>query len=378
MNTLSLLDTSTEVSQRLGRVRAWMRERGLDALLLRKRRSFSWLTGGRLNHIVLDSAEGVADLLLLPDRLLCVTTRMESARIAEEELAGLEVEMVEADWTEGTAGLLDHLCQGLRVGGDIFVPLPSARDYMTIPAEVAALSQVLSPSERHRYRQLSLTAARQLESVCTEIRPGVSEREVAAEVVRRTWEHGMRTPVVLVAADERISRYRHPLPTDNRVKKQLLLVLCAERWGLVTNLTRMVHFGPLPDQIRKRRRELANIDAAMIAATRPGVPLSHVFAQAVAGYERAGFSDSWRWLHQGGPTGYASREGFATPDNHEAVRLHQAFAWNPSLPGVKSEDTILVGEKENQVLTHTGEWVYLNVEREEGTILRPDILVRDP
>ncbi|PTM59152.1 M24 family metallopeptidase [Desmospora activa] len=375
MNTITLLDTAVEVNQRLKRVRSWMDERGLDALLLRKRRSFSWLTGGRLNHIGLSVSEGVADLLLLPDRLVCVTTSMESARIAEEELVGLDIEMETADWTEGTAGVLDRLCQGLRVGGDVFVSLPSAHTFVALTAEVAALSWVLDPSERRRYRELSLSAARVLESVCRDVRPGVTEYEVAAEVAHRTWAQGMRTPVVLVAADERISRFRHPLPTNNRLKKHLMLVLCAERWGLVTNLTRMVHFGPLPDEIERRRQELAEIDAAMITATRPDVPLSQVFAQAVEGYQEAGYPDSWRWLHQGGPTGYASREGFATPDNQDVVRLHQAFAWNPSLPGLKSEDTILVGEKENEVLTHTGEWVYLNVKQAKGTILRPDILV---
>ncbi|CCQ98122.1 hypothetical protein CULT_80015 [[Clostridium] ultunense Esp] len=81
-------------------------------------------------------------------------------------------------------------------------------------------------------------------------------------------------------------------------------------------------------------------------------------------------------MHQGGATGYASREYFATPASEEVVHLHQAFAWNPAILGLKSEDTILVGEKENEVLTHTGSWVYLEMEQDGKRYLRPDILVR--
>lgn len=376
--TTGWLDSATEVNQRLDRVRSWMAERGLDALLLRRRRHFAWLTGGRSNHIVLAEPEGVADLLLLPDRFLCVTTTMESARIAEEELDGLEIEMVEADWTVGTGDLLASLCLNRRVASDVPVHLPTARSCQVIPDELARLSWVLEPSERKRYRALGQAAARVVEGVCREIKPGMTEREVAAEVARRAWVNGIQTPVVLVAADARIYRYRHPIPTDQPIEKQVLVVLCGERWGLIANLTRMVHFGSLPDSLSELRPALASVDAAMIAATRPGATLSHVFAQAVKGYQEAGYPDSWRWLHQGGPTGYATREVLATPHNRETVQLYQAFAWNPSLPGLKSEDTILVGDSENEVLTHTGEWVYLTVPLAEGTIHRPDVLVLDP
>ena len=69
------------------KVRRFMAEQGFDGLLLRQRNNFSWLTGGKHNHIVQSRPEGVADLVVTADQLYVVTVNMEAARIMEEELA---------------------------------------------------------------------------------------------------------------------------------------------------------------------------------------------------------------------------------------------------------------------------------------------------
>ncbi|WML48301.1 hypothetical protein RCG23_24165 [Neobacillus sp. PS3-34] len=93
-------------------------------------------------------------------------------------------------------------------------------------------------------------------------------------------------------------------------------------------------------------------------------------------YREVGYCEDWRFLHQGGPTGYATREFLATSASEEKVNLHQAFAWNPTIKGIKSEDTILVGEEENEFLTHTGEWVYLELEKDGRKYLRRNVLIK--
>jgi hypothetical protein len=54
----------------------------------------------------------------------------------------------------------------------------------------------------------------------------------------------------------------------------------------------------------------------------------------------------------------------------------QAFAWNPSVRGSKSEDTILVTETGPEILTNWPEWPALDVTVDDETIQRPAILVR--
>ena len=43
------------------------------------------------------------------------------------------------------------------------------------------------------------------------------------------------------------------------------------------------------------------------------------------------------------------RVSFKTPD---VIQEHQGFAWNPSITGTKSEDTILATKKGPEMITH--------------------------
>jgi Xaa-Pro dipeptidase len=69
-----------------------------------------------------------------------------------------------------------------------------------------------------------------------------------------------------------------------------------------------------------------------------------------------GYADEWQRHHQGGPAGYEPREYVATPETLDPVGVGQVFAWNPSITGTKSEDTILVGEDGNEILTQIAGW----------------------
>jgi antitoxin VapB len=74
--------------------------------------------------------------------------------------------------------------------------------------------------------------------------------------------------------------------------------------------------------------------------------------------------------------GYENREIFGLPGLNVPVHAGQAYAWNPSIAGVKSEDTMLVGERGFEVLTATGNWPQYQVDLEGQRIERPAILER--
>lgn len=358
------------VTQLAERVRAFMRKERYDALLVSTRANFSWLTGGRDHHIVNASEYGVARLVMMEDRITCVTTSMEERRIAEEELATLGIEVVAPAWTEGMEKTLSEWLRGKRVASDGFEPY--ARH---VGEELSQLRRSLTDQQREQYRHVCLTAAQAIETVARQLRPGLTEHEIAAMLASRVMAAGCAPVVTLVATDERIFRYRHPIPTDKPLERYAMLVLCAERFGLVANVTRFVHFGSLSEELLENRAKCAFIDVRMNAETRPGRTVADVFAVAVEAYRQVGYADDWKLLHQGGPTGYASREYLATADSRDVIKVHQAFAWNPSIRGVKSEDTILVGEKDNEFLTQTGTWPCQTVEYHGQIYERPDILI---
>ena len=101
----------------------------------------------------------------------------------------------------------------------------------------------------------------------------------------------------------------------------------------------------------------------MILGTRPGTTAGEVLAAAQRAYARVGFPDEWRLHHQGGAIGYQPREYNAFPGSPEVILANQAFAWNPSICGTKSEDTILAGPAGPEVLTcASGDWPAVEIE----------------
>jgi hypothetical protein len=86
-------------------------------------------------------------------------------------------------------------------------------------------------------------------------------------------------------------------------------------------------------------------------ATRQGRTLAQAFEDCRRFYAEAGFPEGWRDHHQGGMTGYASREVIATRGTQQEIREDQAFAWNPSLVGAKAEETFVLRHDGPEILT---------------------------
>jgi antitoxin VapB len=359
----------TELDAKHARLQALLAEQHLDALLLRRVSSFAWATCGADAHINTADSHGIAQLLITPAGRFLVTNTIEAARLEhEEKLGGQGWEFRVAPW-HASPNVIDELTRGLRLGADGLYP--GATD---LSGELARLRAALMPEEGERMRALGRLCAEALEAAMRAVRPGQTEHQIAGLLAREAESRGAPAIVNLIATDERIFNFRHPLPTSKRLERYAMLVLCGRRQGLICSITRLVHFGPLPDDLRRRAEAVARVDAVFIHATRPGRSLGDIFRQAMAAYAQAGFPDEWHLHHQGGPAGYEPRELIATPDTPERVSAGQAYAWNPSITGTKSEDTLLVGENGNEVLTAIPGWPSVAVSVDGQTFERPAIL----
>ena len=182
--------------------------------------------------------------------------------------------------------------------------------------------------------------------------------------------------VNLVAGDERIARYRHPLPTSNQIRRTMMVALTGRRHGLHGSLTRMVSFGPADSDLAARHRAVTAVDTRFNLESRAGVTLGAVVSKAIDQYAREGFPQEWELHHQGGLTGYAGREIFGIPASQYRLQHNQVLTWNPSITGTKSEDTILLSGNGPEVLTRSGNWPELEVELPVGRLPRPTIRVQ--
>ena len=110
----------------------------------------------------------------------------------------------------------------------------------------------LTKLEIGRVRELGQIVAAEVAWVAKCVRPGWSEHEIAARLIGRIRGEGILPAVLLVAADRRLDRYRHPIPTTNRLRRKLMIACCPRKWGLTVAMTRIVHFGKLPKELVRR------------------------------------------------------------------------------------------------------------------------------
>jgi Xaa-Pro aminopeptidase len=341
-------------------IREIIRKNNIDGVVVSSQINFSWLTGGR-GFVGLASEDSCASIYVSRDEVFLGANNIEAPRLLDEEmplLAGV-LPVKTGLWYEGA----NHPEDGRFVRDTAL-----AGDFMRIRS-------VLNAGEIAGYRNLSRETAETVETVCKNLNPGVSEFETAGKISAALWALGIEPITLLTAFDRRISLYRHPLPTANTLEKYALIAVCARRHGLVASLTRLASLGAVSGELRRKHQAVTAVDACFIANSRPGSRAGEIFNKAVAAYESTGYADEWKNHHQGGMTGYSAREYIAAPETKDVVRLYQAFAWNPSITGTKSEDTILAGESGNEILTHTGGYEYIERKIDGTVFLRPDILI---
>ena len=344
------------------RVLELLRRAGRDRLVLTTVGSLAWYLDGARPAVRLSAERGVVAVVVDADGDTVVVPANEADRFAAEELPpGVDVQVV--DWWAPLLG------PELRAGA----PGVLTEDDPVAAEGLRAARAALLPAETGRYRRLGRDAAEALTATALLLRPRMTEQEAAARLGGELAARGADPVVVLVAGEERLP-FRHALPTSGALGRRVMLVVCARRHGLIANATRWVALTPPSAAEVDAAERIRAVETAFLAATAPGRTLGEVFAAGTGAYAAHGFAaDEWTRHHQGGPTGYWGRDPVATPGSTVPVVTGQAFAWNPSAPGVKTEDTVLLGAGRLEVLTADGVWPST---RDRLGLLRPDVLVR--
>jgi Xaa-Pro dipeptidase len=360
-----------EVNEKKARVRDLMVRLKLDAVLLRRQCNFSWLTGGHLNLVGIATEMGAAPLLLTPEKEYVVCNNIEAPRIeTEEEIPDQGYELRTYKWfEEREKEIIEELTRGGKVGCDS--SYPGTED---ISHDINLLRYSLTPWEVERYKEVGLLASRAVEATAQTIEPGDKECEVIGRLAERLWANRVDFVTTFCAADERIANFRHPIATEKRIGKRVMLGVNARKWGLIVTLTRFVQFGEVPPALMKQYEDNVYIECVLMANTFPGKPVVEVLKKGIEAYKERGYPDEYQFHHQGGATGYVGRDyrvNFHTPD---IVQENQAFCWNPSIAGTKSEDTMIATSKGPLLLSKPVGFPILEIEVGGRTFQRPGIL----
>ncbi|HEY3397165.1 MAG TPA: M24 family metallopeptidase [Armatimonadota bacterium] len=361
-----------EVQAKLATLRDWMAREHVGTVVLSTQANFSWITGGGDHKVLSTTDTGVARVVVTATGQYVLTSNIEAPRLADEELVGLPFELVFDNWHEQNDDARLAAVAAGTVASDTAWPAGS----VDRSEAISRLQWALLPPEIERYRTNGALCSRALTDTCREIAPGMTEYEIAALLAGKVQAVGVDPIVVLVATDERILKYRHPIPKAKRLEKQAEIVLCGRMNGLVISATRIVHFGPVPAKLADKHRAVCTVDACFNLETTPGAAVKDIFRQAVDTYAATGYADEWCLHHQGGGTGYGSRTYKGGLESPEIVLENQAFAWNPSITGTKSEDTVLTSAQGIEWLSAPVDWPMIEVEWKGFKVGRADILVR--
>ncbi len=315
-------------------------------MLINSQHNFSWITSGASNGIDLSRDAGAASILVCGNgsRYL-LTNNIEMERMLAEQVQAGAFEPVEYPWQDersSKALVMDKAKQ--LVAGEI------ACDE-SIENKIAECRYSLTEQERERFRELGRNASEAMMSTVNNISPGQTEIEMAETLRHEMACGGMSSIVTLVAADDRIARYRHPIPSANQWKKELLLVTCARRHGLVASLSRVITAGKPSDGLRQKTDSAAFVHASLLNATKCGASGRELYRTAQRAYEQCGYANEIDLHHQGGAAGYRTRDWVAHPASNESVKPYQAFAWNPSITGTKAEETVIVAGESVEIIT---------------------------
>lgn len=358
-----------ERSIKIARLQRIMEERALDAIYLKRQDNFAWMTCGGINYVGLGEMGNCGLLITRSGETHAVTNRIEAPRMRDEEkLEEMGFAIHAAPWYETAfeGEEISRLTHGGRVGRD-----HGTADNVANDVKLSRFS--LTESEVERYREGGYLTARAIEEAIASVRPGDTEHETVGRLTEIIRAHGMDVVSAMCAGDQRISLYRHPVPTDHVMKKRVQLGGNMRYKGLIICCTRLLNFEPVSPELHAQYMANVEIDCTLMAASKPGCTFVSALEAGRAAYEARGYGEEFAKHHQGGPIGYAGRDyrvDFTTPG---FIAENQAFCWNPSITGTKSEDTVISTREGIIPVSRPIIAPKVTLEIDGQTFVRPDI-----
>lgn len=366
-----------ETTEKIERLQTMLVAENLGGVLVNLQHNFAWLTGGKSNGINLSGEAGACFLLVRADgKCFVLANNIEMPRLLAEEISPEDFEPVQFSWQDekassdfivGRAELL--LGDNKNLASDLIVN----NRIRSVENPIARCRYQLTDAEIERYRRLGRDAGEAIGNVIKIINSGESEIEIARKTKDRFAAFNINTVVTLAGADDRIERFRHPIPTEKVWEKNLLIAVCAKREGLIVNLSRLICIGEIPVELNRKTEATAYVFARLISATKNGASGAELYKNARDAYAEKGFADEINLHHQGGATGYKTRDWVIHPKSGERVFPNQAFAWNPSITGTKTEETALILNDSAEIVTATRNFPSVSVQIDGREYLSPGV-----
>lgn len=336
-----------------------LRESKVDSVLITHPANWFYLTGftGESGALVV-SRKGAA---LVTDGRFVVQAKAEmtGVRIRQQEktlfdsiaqsLRDLRSRRVGFDPTQLTVAQLQNLRKA--AGGRLqWVPVPGRVETLRIRKDASELAQM---------RKAAILGGEILQAAISLLKPGVTERDIGAEVEYLMRRRGASGPAfeTIIAFGNRAA-LPHARPTGKRLRKNELVVLDL---GVIlghycSDITRTVFIGRPPQRIKTWYKAVLEAQAAAIAAAKAGVTCGEV--DAAARRVLAGYRLGHLFVHSTGhglglevhedPRVARGQERRLEPGN---VITIEPGVYAEGIGGIRIEDDVAVHAGRTEVLT---------------------------
>ena len=258
----------------------------------------------------------------------------------------------------GRVGYEDtHLtCQQFSMLGEI-----AGRELVWVPLGRAVEMQraVKDPGEIETIRRACKLASKVYEEVAAQIRPGVSERDLAAEIEYKMKRHGAEGAAFdTIVASGRRSAFPHATPSPKLLEKGDLVILDlgAILGGYASDMTRTVYLGRPGQRIRRLYSAVQEAQLEAVKAAVPGTGAATVDAVARRVLARRGLHKYF--THSTGHGVGIEIHEDPKLGKLEATKLKEGFVitvepgvYLEELGGIRIEDTLVVSANGPEVLT---------------------------
>jgi Xaa-Pro dipeptidase len=168
---------------------------------------------------------------------------------------------------------------------------PQAK-FISASDSLATLRLQKEPAEINLIRKAIEIAQRALQATLPTIRPGVTEREIAAELTIQLLRKGSEAAFMPIVSSGPNSANPHATPTNRKLGVGDLLVIDwgAIAEGYISDLTRTFAIGKIDPELERIAEIVRLANAAGRAAGRPGIAAGRVDQAARAVIEEAGYA----------------------------------------------------------------------------------------
>ena len=353
-------DSAGEFEIRRRSVSAGLAARKLDALLVAFSPNLRYLTG-------FTGSNGC--LLVMPEKSILFTDPRYQIQVAQEVSTQVKIckgsLVVDIQAAIARLGLKQVGYEPARMTCDLFealrARLPMKASLIPVHGWVEELRMVKTPGEIARIRRSVETNSRAFEQAVARVRPGMKERDLAAELEYRMRRLGAEKPSfeTIVAGGVR-SALPHAQPTAAPLREGDLVVvdMGAFQDGYASDMTRMLFLGRPTMRVKRTYRAVLEAQLAAIDRVRAGVPAAQVDRAARRVLKTYGLDRAF--VHS---TGHGLGMEIHEPPrigkrDKSVLREGMAITIEPGVyledfGGIRIEDTVVVTAQGCEILTPT-------------------------